>query len=212
MRGFFISLGALLLTGLLLIALLASQEREEEQTRIELEYLQNRLAMEYLGVLESATIPGSVALTGKYTLATGSWPLSQSDLESAIRTSLESDVETEYDRLGLPFKSITLIDFRLLGWTQPDDWSIELAYEYSVDAESSPGIVWTVTDTDTVAFSVVGFEHPGFPEADYGLISRSFWGVNSSNDGCVLAQIDPSYTCAHARQLCHRPTFPTECI
>ena len=202
-RGVFVSLGALLLIGIIFVTMLAGQERAEEQTRIELEYLQNRLALEYLDVLEKATIPRTVALYSKDALASGS-PANVHALSSMVESDVISKVTEEYRDLGLPLQDLGLTSISITGWSHLDEWTIELDYDFSYFAISSPGIRWDVDGSGSLVLSVIGFEHPSFDAGDYGLISKDFWGLNTStphSTDCVLGGIG-AYSCGSIRQIC----------
>ena len=212
MKGVFVSLGALLLIGILLISVIAGQERVEEQTRIELDYLQNRLATEYLDVLVQATIPRAIAIESKAALIDSGRPTDEAALLNRIRSDVEGTVTSEYRELGIPLSEL---DFRLtsLSWRQEDSWTIALDYNYVFEATSNPGIEWVVGGTGMVHLSVVGFVHPVFDDtARYGRISRAFWGVNASDPTCVLRSIDSTVSCGGALQLCSSSRYPGECV
>ena len=212
-RGVFVSLGALLLIGILLITMIAGRERAEEQTRIELEYLQNRLASEYLDVLDRATIPRTIAIKAKSALKDSSRPTSEGTLLGIIRDDVASTVTTEYEELGIPLSNVDFV-LTSLSWSQQDSWIITLEYEYRLEATSNPGIRWEIDGTGEVDVSVVGFVHPEFDDVDrYGRISRAFWGQNASDLTCVLKSIDSSVSCGPGTfQLCSASRYPGECV
>ena len=213
------SLGALLLIGILLITMIAGRERAEEQTRIELEYLQNRLASEYLDVVYRATIPRAIAIKAKSALKDSSRPTSEGTLLGIIRDDVASTVTTEYEELGIPLSNVDFV-LTSLSWSQQDSWIITLEYEYRLEATSNPGIRWEIDGTGEVDVSVVGFvhpiyddPHPTYPdELKYGRISRAFWGQNASDLTCVLKSIDSSVICGSGTfQLCSSSQYPLEC-
>ena len=199
-RGVFVSLGALLLIGILLISMIAGRERAEEQTRIELDYLQNRLAKEYLEVLEKATIPREIAYQAKGSLSNLP-PSSSSSLSDDIEGLVKAQVNKEHGELGLPL-ALELHDVRITDWSQSDPWTIQLDYAYEYTARSSPGIDWDVAGAGAVNISVIGFEHPDY--SAFEPVTRSFYGINKTpgSSGCILRSIDSSYGCPSDSQIC----------
>ena len=204
MRGFFVSLAAVLFVGIMIITLITSQQSEEEQTRIELEYLQNRLAVQYLDVAMEATIPRAVASASKEEFRTNNPAGSPSALRAAIQGSVEDAVNDEPMALDVPFESYVFTLTGIDSVTQPDNWTIEIDYTYRIEAESRPGVLWEIDGSDALNISVVGLTYPGYAVDQVGFITPEFWEVNTSNDECYLEALNgwPGACASDAYALC----------
>ena len=218
-KGVFISLTAILILAALGVTAVLEQAHERAQHDIEAQFLEYKLAAEYVRALEDSIIESRLHIASKSALASAAHDhevLSDTRLATLIRTGQDGSLSIpeshtltglEGDVRLLPHLRVTIDEIHIdsVRLAQVDPWTIEVRASvwYRVRGNDA---VWENRGDYRTHLLVSGLTHPG---ADDRRIVREFW-MEDGDDPCYLSFVYDDAQCNGIVGLCAIDACPSD--